>query len=74
MNIPYSAGWKASINGRQTEVLRADYGFMACVLEEGENEVYFKYTTPGIKIGAFISVFSTVLVMIFLYKKQEDKD
>ena len=60
LSIPYSAGWKAYVNGKETKILRADYGFMACGLEEGENQVYFKYTTPGNGSVDFILEFSSV--------------
>ena len=36
-------GWTARVNGRQAEILRADYLFQAVALQEGSHRVVFTY-------------------------------
>lgn len=66
--IPYSNGWKAFINGEQTKIYRADYGFIALELNPGTNEISMKYTTPGIVPGSICSIIG-IIIFILLCKK-----
>lgn len=65
LSVPYSAGWKAWINGEETEILKADYGFSALVLEAGENEICLKYTTPGIRAGAACTLLAVIGLVVY---------
>ncbi|MDO4962178.1 MAG: YfhO family protein [Eubacteriales bacterium] len=49
MPIPYETGWTAEIDGANTELLRADSGFMAVALSEGEHSFSFSYRYPVIE-------------------------
>ena len=72
--VPNDGGWKIFVDGEEAEVLKlADY-FCAAVIPEGEHEIVFEYTVPGIKAGAAVSVLSTVLFagLIVYLKKKED--
>lgn len=51
ISIPYSSGWRATINGVSTPVLRANVGFMAIALPEGQHFVELRYRTPGLMVG-----------------------
>ena len=42
----YYPGWKAYVNGKQTEIFRADYTFRAVVVPQGESTVLFSFE-PG---------------------------
>lgn len=48
-------GWKASVDGDETEILRANYTFRAVALVPGEHDVKFYYDNNIFKIGAVIS-------------------
>lgn len=71
MSIPYSSGWKAYVDGNETEILRANIGFLAVPVLEGEHEICFKYETPGIKIGFLCSIVSIVIMMCFFMKYKD---
>ncbi|MEG1743750.1 MAG: hypothetical protein RR246_06240, partial [Clostridia bacterium] len=56
-------------------VLKATYGFMAVECEAGENEIVFKYKTPGLMIGAIITGAGIALFVIYVIinKKKKNK-
>ena len=69
LTIPYSSGWRACVDGTETEVMLADEAFISIHLDKGEHEVVFRYFTPGLKPGLIISGVS-LMVYLFLKKKQ----
>lgn len=74
MSIPYSKGWKASVDGKRTEILRGNYMFMVLPLTEGHHEIEFTYCSPGLKIGALFSAFSLcILTSLLLYDKRRKR-
>ena len=76
-SIPYDEGWTAYVNGKETEIEKVNVGFMAVKAGAGENEIRFVYKTPGLALGAVISVFAFVILSVYLilvkryYKKHE---
>lgn len=52
-------GWKATVDGDQTEIWRADYTFRAVPLTPGEHLVKFYYDPASFKIGLIISGFTS---------------
>nr|MCR5372771.1 YfhO family protein [Solobacterium sp.] len=54
--IPYSIGWKAYVDGTETEVLRSGGMYMAVLLDAGEHSVELRYATPYLKTGSAISL------------------
>lgn len=74
LSVPYSAGWKAYVNGEKVSILKADYGFSGILLEAGENKVVLKYTTPGLRAGSICSIVSCVIMLsVLAYRKREKK-
>jgi uncharacterized membrane protein YfhO len=70
LSIPYSKGWTAFVNGKKTKLLKANTMFMALPLKAGDYEIELKYITPGLKLGALISLFGCVLFgFLFRTKK-----
>ena len=60
-SIPYSSGWKALVNGRETEIHKANTMFMAIPLKKGSNQVTLIYRTPLLKTGLLISLLGIIL-------------
>ena len=72
--IPFENGWKAYVDGVETEILQADIGYSAIRVEKGYHDISFKYNTPFLKEGMFISLVGVVCFIgwsMFLY--QDDK-
>lgn len=74
LSIPYGKGWTAYVNGEETEILKANYGFMALSLEKGYNSIMLKYFTPGLKLGIVCTGIGIVLlIFLHLYTKKEKR-
>lgn len=56
VTIPYSKGWKATVNGNRTKIYKANGMFMGIIMKKGTQNVKLDYETPGLKIGAWISL------------------
>ena len=59
----YSPGWSATVDGRATPVVRADYAKRAIQVPAGTSEVELRYVPPGLKAGAALTSL-TVIVMV----------
>lgn len=65
----YFPGWKALIDGKETQIYRADLTFRAVFVPEGNHAIRFIYSPRSFRIGAAISLVSLVfLIGIFLYE------
>ncbi len=47
--IPYEKGWSLTIDGKETELLRGDIGFLACEIPEGDHTLELTFQAPGLK-------------------------
>ncbi|MBT2569439.1 YfhO family protein [Planococcus sp. ISL-110] len=70
LSIPYEQGWRASVNGQETQVLKADYAFSAVPLEPGDNTISLTYQPPFFKPSLIISVLSALLGLLFIFRKR----
>ncbi|MBI4279286.1 MAG: YfhO family protein [Armatimonadetes bacterium] len=52
---PYYPGWTATVDGRETRILRANYAFRAVSVPSGEHEVVFTYRPRGLWAALAIS-------------------
>lgn len=64
-SIPYSIGWTAFIDGKQTEILKSNIMYMAIPLDAGAHTIELKYSTPYLKEGTAIT-FATLILWIVL--------
>jgi hypothetical protein len=58
----YYPGWRAMVDGQSTQILRANYAFMALPLGPGEHRVALRYQPISLILGAFISGLSVLAV------------
>ncbi len=73
-SVPYDDGWTAMVNGEPVIIEKANIGFMAVRVPEGEAEIVFTYLAPGLKTGVFITIGSIVLFAIYIFvMKAHDK-
>jgi hypothetical protein len=57
----YYPGWKVYVDGKEREILQANFLFRAVIIEPGEHLVRFEYDPLSFKLGLAISV-TTVLL------------
>ena len=65
VTIPYSKGWKATVNGNRTKIYKANGMFMGIIMKKGTQSVKLDYETPGLKIGAWISLVAWIGLGIY---------
>ena len=73
LSVPYSKGWKAYVDGKQAELLKANECYMAIRLNKGSHNVEMKYETPFLKIGAYISTLSIVVFIAYCILDRKGK-
>lgn len=64
--IWYPHGWKAFIDGEETDILRADYLLRALVIPAGDHLVEFRFESTSLKTGQTIALISSLLIILLL--------
>ncbi|MCQ2450720.1 MAG: YfhO family protein [Clostridia bacterium] len=64
-SVPYDKGWSATVNGNPVTPEKVNKGFMAVVVPKGKSKVVFTYKTPGLTLGAEISLIGFVIFLIY---------
>lgn len=64
--VYYPKGWKATIDGKNVDILRSNYILRALIVPEGEHEIEFVYDPESFKIGKNISMVTSSLLILFL--------
>ena len=59
----YYPGWKASIDGRDTPVYRADYAFQAVSIPQGLHRIVFYYNPISFISGVVVALLGLVLLL-----------
>jgi hypothetical protein len=62
----YYPGWKAWVDDKETEILRANYAFRAIPVSEGEHQIKMEYEPTYFKPVALISALTLVLTLFGL--------
>lgn len=74
ISVPYSRGWKAYVDGVETEVHCVNGIYNGVIVSPGEHEMKMIYQTPGIKAGLFLCFVGIVgLFIIMIYFRNKDK-
>ena len=64
LSIPYSEGWKAKVNGKETEIHRANIMYMAIPIKKGSNAIELSYCTPMLLQGIGVSITGLLLMIV----------
>ena len=73
INIPYSKGFTAYIDGVKRDIIKANIMFMAVPVTEGCHEVVLKYATPGLGAGIIISLIGFIIFFLFAGRRMYDR-
>ncbi|MDP2632298.1 MAG: YfhO family protein [Candidatus Curtissbacteria bacterium] len=65
----YYPGWKAGVDGDETEILRADYTFRAIPLTPGTHEVRFWFDSRSYKTGLLVSLVTLGIILFLTSRK-----
>lgn len=75
ITVPYEGGWKAYVDGQETNILKADYGFSAIKLDKGTHYIELKFSAPWFKEGVIISILALlILILLLFYQKKREKE
>lgn len=73
-SIPYSNNWIAYLDGKKTEVLKANIGFMAVEVPEGEHVIELKYRPIWVYIGGAFTLLAVIsLLWIGIVRRERSK-
>ena len=65
-SIPYTAGWKAFVDGKPAEVIGlGDNGVVGVPVSMGTHEVTLRYRSPLLLPAAFCSLLGLILFLIY---------
>jgi len=64
--IYYPEGWKAQVDGKPVDVLRADWTLRAALLPAGEHDLVMRFDPDSYRVGANISRASSILLILLL--------
>jgi hypothetical protein len=59
-------GWTATVDGQPARLYRTNYTSMGLVVPPGESQVRLEFATPGFRLGAYVTLVSTVLCALAL--------
>jgi uncharacterized membrane protein YfhO len=60
----YDQGWRVAVDGKLSDIYRADYDFRAVALPAGSHKVVFTYFPDSMLRGIIIAVCSLVLLFV----------
>lgn len=62
-SIPYSTGWRLTVDGRTTPTLVVNDGFVGARLTSGTHRIQLSYQTPGLKLGWVLTALGSVVLL-----------
>ncbi|MBO6138131.1 MAG: YfhO family protein, partial [Lachnospiraceae bacterium] len=67
VSIPYSTGWKAYVDGKETKVYQTDTAFLGIGLDSGRHDIEFRYHTPYKRLGALVSLAGIIIFVAVVF-------
>jgi len=62
--VYYPVGWKAYIDGKETPILKSNFGFRGLIVPEGKHIIEMKFTSEGFEQGKTISMALNGVVLL----------
>lgn len=66
-------GWRAECNGKELKFIRANIGLIAFPLDEGENEITFRYQLPSEKVGIYVTCFGWLALLTYILLREKNR-
>ncbi|WP_158588658.1 YfhO family protein [Butyrivibrio sp. X503] len=66
-SVPCTEGFVCSVDGKDTELIKADYGLMAIPVSAGVHEIKVTYIPEGFKLGLIFSIVGITVLGAYLF-------
>ena len=66
LSIPYQKGWTAYVDGKKTDILKANIMYSGLFLEPGDHEIRLVFKRPGIKASLCLSAAGILIFILAL--------
>jgi len=63
----YYPGWKATVDGKQTEILQADFAFRGVLVEKGSHVIEMSYQPISVMYGVVLTFFGISILLTVVY-------
>ena len=73
LSVPYSKGFTAYVDGKETKLQKANTMFMALELEPGSHEIRLTYCTPYLKAGLALSLAGLVVYFMLVAVRRKKR-
>ena len=70
----WAKGWKATVNGRDSEVLCLDHAFLGVRVPVGTSTVRLKYEPWSLRVGASLTLLALLIVAILAWLRRPARD
>ncbi|MBI3984701.1 MAG: YfhO family protein [Candidatus Levybacteria bacterium] len=67
LSDPYYPGWKALVDGKESEILRSDFAFRSVIVPKGEHTVKFVYDPISFKLGLILFGLGLVSMVLVVF-------
>lgn len=64
--IYYEPGWKAFVDGKETEIYRTNFAVRSIVVPKGEHKIEFVYESSSFETGRTLSTVTNILMLLAL--------
>lgn len=68
VNDNFYSGWKAFIDGKQTEIFRTNYTFRSIIIPPGKHTVKMVFDPFAFKAGLFVTLFFCIFYILFILR------
>lgn len=72
-SVPYSRGFTARIDGKESRIYKANLCMMALKVPEGKHNIAVDYFPPGLITGSWISLVGLLLLMLIVWSEWKKK-
>lgn len=72
-SLPDDGGWKVYCDGKKVETQAIGNALVGFIAPQGQHDITFRYSVPGLGTGIIISVFSVGVLVFFAYMKTKKR-
>ncbi|NLR09542.1 MULTISPECIES: YfhO family protein [Lactobacillaceae] len=63
-SIPYTPGWKLTVDGQATQTIKVNEGFVGARLKAGNHRIKLSYHTPGLRPGLGLTILGALILLV----------